>query len=163
MLTQSYAHGVSPVPLIGDTLGVHFDRAVERWGNCDALIVRHQDLRWTWRELGERVDAIAAGLLALGLEPGDRVGIWSPNNAEWVVTQFATAKRRPHPRQHQSGVSPRSRSSTRSTRSACKALVTAPSFKTSDYLGMLRTLAPGDRRRPAGQPRRRAAAVSAAR
>ena len=54
--------------------------------------MRHQDIRWTYAELDERVDAFAAGLLALGLEPGDRVGIWSPNNAEWVVTQFATAK-----------------------------------------------------------------------
>ena len=91
MLTQSYAHGVSTMPLIGDTLGVHFDKAVERWGDCEALVVRHQDMRWTYAELKERVDAVAAGLLALGLEPGDRVGIWSPNNAEWVVTQFATA------------------------------------------------------------------------
>ena len=54
--------------------------------------MRQQGVRWTYRELGEKVDAFAAGLLALGLEPGDRVGIWSPNNAEWVVTQFATAK-----------------------------------------------------------------------
>ena len=91
-LTQSYVHGASPVPLIGETVGVHFDKAAARWGDCDALIVRQQNVRWTYAELKRRVDAFAAGLIALGFEPGDRIGIWSPNNAEWVVTQFATAK-----------------------------------------------------------------------
>ena len=88
----SYVHGASNVPLIGETIGAHFDRTVARWGDRPALIVRQQGVRWSYRELGEKVDAFAAGLLALGLQPGDRVGIWSPNNAEWVVTQFATAK-----------------------------------------------------------------------
>src|SRR5688572_25314817 len=91
-LTQSYVHGASATPLLGDTIGVHFDKAVRRWPNAAALVVRHQNIRWTYSELQREVDAVAAGLLALGLEPGDRVGIWSPNNAEWVVTQFATAK-----------------------------------------------------------------------
>ncbi|MBV8093892.1 MAG: AMP-binding protein, partial [Acetobacteraceae bacterium] len=88
----SYVHGAVDSPLVGETIGVNFDRTVARWGNRPGLIVRQHGVRWTYRELGERVDAFAAGLLALGLEPGDRVGIWSPNNAEWVVTQFATAK-----------------------------------------------------------------------
>ena len=91
-LTQSYVHGGSDVPLIGETISAHFDRSATRWSDRDALIVRHQDVRWSYSELQRRVDAFAAGLLALGLEPGDRVGIWSPNNSEWVVTQFATAK-----------------------------------------------------------------------
>jgi fatty-acyl-CoA synthase len=91
-LTQSYAHGVSSTPLIGDTIGVHFDKSAERWPDRPALIVRQQNVRWTYRELKEQVDAFVAGLLALGLAPGDRIGIWSPNNAEWVITQFATAK-----------------------------------------------------------------------
>jgi fatty-acyl-CoA synthase len=91
-LTQSYVHGASAETLIGETIGVHFDRAVMRWPHSEALVVRHQHIRWTYGELQQCVDAVAAGLLALGLEPGDRVGIWSPNNAEWVVTQFATAK-----------------------------------------------------------------------
>src|SRR5262249_55879574 len=91
-LTQSYVHGTSDVPLIGETIGIHFDKAAARWGERDALIVRHQDVRWSYAELQRRIDAFAAGLLALGLEPGDRIGTWSPNNAEWVVTQFATAK-----------------------------------------------------------------------
>ena len=88
----SYVHGASSVPLIGETIGANFDRAVARWGERPALIVRQQGVRWNYRELGEKVDAFAAGLIALGLQPGERVGIWSPNNAEWVVTQFATAK-----------------------------------------------------------------------
>jgi fatty-acyl-CoA synthase len=90
--TPSYVHGGCDVPLIGDTIGLHFDTVAERWRERPALIVRHQNIRWSYGELKDRVDAFAAGLLALGIEPGDRVGIWSPNSAEWVITQFATAK-----------------------------------------------------------------------
>ena len=71
----SYVHGASGTPFIGDTIGMHFDRIVERFGERDALIVRHQQIRWTYRELKKRVDAFAAGLLALGLERGDRIGV----------------------------------------------------------------------------------------
>ena len=91
-ITQSYVHGASDVPLIGDTIGAYFDKAAARWGDRPALIVRQQEVRWSYGEFKERIDAFAAGLLALGIAPGDRVGIWSPNNAKWVVTQFATAK-----------------------------------------------------------------------
>ena len=140
-LTQSYVHGVSMTPLIGETIGVNFDKAAARWGGRDALIVRQQNVRWTYRELQTKVDALAAGLLALGLAPGDRIGIWSPNNAEWVITQFATAK---------AGlilvnVNPAYRLSELDyalNKVGCKALITADSFKTSDYVGMLRELAP---------------------
>ena len=68
-LARSYVHGASTVPLIGETIGVHFDKVASRWSERDALIVRHQHLRWTYGELQHRVDAFAAGLLALGLEP----------------------------------------------------------------------------------------------
>ena len=88
----SYAHGTSSIALIGETIGRHFDRTVARWGDRPGLIACQQGVRWSYRELGEKVDAFAAGLIALGLKPGERIGIWSPNNAEWVVTQFATAK-----------------------------------------------------------------------
>ena len=91
-LPQSYVHGACDATLIGDTIGVHFDNAARRWCERPALIVRHQNIRWSYGELKDRVDAFAGGLLALGIEPGDRVGIWSPNNAEWAITQFATAK-----------------------------------------------------------------------
>src|SRR5205807_2273599 len=137
----SYVHGASGTPFIGDTIGVHFDRIVERFGARDALIVRHQRIRWTYRELKERVDAFAAGLLTLGLKRGDRIGMWSPNNAEWVVTQFATAK---------AGlilvnINPAYRLAELEyalNKAGCVALITAAQFKTSDYLGMLRELAP---------------------
>jgi fatty-acyl-CoA synthase len=140
-LTQSYAHGVSTTPLIGDTIGVSFDKSAERWPDRPALIVRQQNVRWTYRELQERVDAFAAGLLALGLAPGDRIGIWSPNNAEWVITQFATAKAglilvniNPAYRTYELEYA--------LNKVGCKALITAERFKTSDYLGMLRELMP---------------------
>src|SRR5919109_1268408 len=137
----SYVHGASDTPFIGDTIGVHFDRMVERFGERDALIVRHQQIRWTYRELKERVDAFAAGLLALGLKRGDRIGIWSPNNAEWVITQFATAK---------AGVilvniNPAYRLAELEyalNKVGCVALILATRFKSSDYLEMLRELAP---------------------
>src|SRR5690242_17792286 len=141
MSSPSYVCGSSSIPLIGETIGAYFDRAATRWASIDALIVRHQKIRWTYAQLKEHVDAVAAGLIALGLKPGDRIGIWSPNNAEWVLTQFASAK---------AGlilvtVNPAYRVSELEhalRKSGCKALVLARSFKSSDYLGMLRTLAP---------------------
>jgi len=141
-LDDSYAlFRPGDVPLIGDTIGVHFDKAAERWNKRDALIVRQQGVRWSYGELKAKVDAFAAGLLALGLAPGDRVGIWSPNNAEWVITQFATAK---------AGlilvnINPAYRLSELDyalNKVGCKALILAERFKTSDYIGMLRELAP---------------------
>jgi len=140
-LTQSYVHGASNVPLIGDTIGAHFDQVAARWSERDALIVRQQNIRWSYAELKAKVDAFAAGLLALGLSPGDRIGIWSPNNAEWAITQFATAK---------AGlilvnINPAYRLSELEyalNKVGCKALVTAAAFKTGDYIAMLRELAP---------------------
>jgi fatty-acyl-CoA synthase len=92
MLQQSYVHGASDTELLGETLGANFDRVATKFADRDALIVRHQNVRWTYGDLKREVDAFAGGLLALGLEPGDRIGIWSPNNSEWVVAQYATAK-----------------------------------------------------------------------
>ena len=140
-LTQSYAHGASSKSLIGETIGVHFDKVAERVPGRPALVVRHQNVRWTYGELKAKVDAFAAGLRTLGLDAGDRLGIWSPNNSEWVITQFATAK---------AGVilvniNPAYRLSEVEyalNKSGCKALITADHFKTSDYVGMLRELAP---------------------
>jgi len=140
-LTQSYTHGASSVPLIGETIGAYFDAAVERWSERDALVVRHQNLRWTYAQLKDAVDAFASGLLALGLAPGERIGIWSQNNAEWAVSQFATAK---------AGlilvnINPAYRLSELEyalNKVQCTALIISPSFKTSDYIGMIRTLAP---------------------
>ncbi len=91
-LTQSYVHGVSDTPLMGGTIGVVFDKTAALFPDNDALVVREQGVRWSYRELKREVDAFAAGLIALRIEPGERVGIWSPNRWEWVVAQFATAK-----------------------------------------------------------------------
>ena len=140
-LAQSYVHGASATALIGETISAHFDRVAARWPDRDALVAPHQDVRWTYAELKARIDACAAGLLTLGLEPGDRVGIWSPNNAEWVIAQFATAK---------AGlilvnINPAYRLAELEyalNKVACTALITASAFKSSDYVGMLAALAP---------------------
>ncbi|MEY4843746.1 MAG: hypothetical protein RL312_27, partial [Pseudomonadota bacterium] len=137
----SYVTGQSDQPLIGETIGTNFARTVAQWGDRPGLIVRQQGIRWSYAELGAKVDAFAAGLLALGLHPGDRVGIWSPNNAEWVITQFATAK---------AGlvlvnINPAYRLSELEyalNKVGCRALIIATRFKTSDYVGMVNTLAP---------------------
>src|ERR1700737_54078 len=141
MAQPSYVHGASCTPLIGETIGVHFDKVAERCGERDALVSRHQGIRWSYRALKERVDAFARGLVPRGLRPGGGVGIWSPNNAEWVVVQFATAK---------AGlilvnINPAYRLAELEyalNKAGCAALITAARFKASDYLSMLAQLAP---------------------
>ena len=88
----SYAHGPSSVPLLGETIGEALNRAATEFDDRDALIVRHQHARYTYGQLLREVNRAARGLLALGVERGDRVGIWSPNTAEWMITQYAAAK-----------------------------------------------------------------------
>jgi fatty-acyl-CoA synthase len=88
----SYTFGASAVPLIGETIGANLRRTVERFGDRDALVVRHQDVRFTYSQLWDQTTRCARGLLAHGVRKGDRVGIWSPNRYEWVVLQFAAAR-----------------------------------------------------------------------
>ncbi|MFZ0178714.1 MAG: AMP-binding protein [Candidatus Dormiibacterota bacterium] len=88
----SYASGTSTVPLLGETIGQNLRRTVERHGDSEALVVPHQNYRATYRELWEQVSLVARALIARGVGPGDRVGIWSPNRFEWVVLQYATAR-----------------------------------------------------------------------
>ena len=90
--TLSYVSGGSTQPLLGETIGACFDRIVHRFGEREALVVRHQNIRWTYRELQRRTNNLAVSLLRLGLHPGERVGIWSQNNAEWLLVQLATAR-----------------------------------------------------------------------
>ncbi len=137
----SYAHGPSNVPLLSDTLGAALNRAAARFGDRDALVSRHQQLRYTYRQLLAEVDRAARGLLALGVERGDRIGIWSPNAAEWMITQYAAAKvgailvninpayrlRELEYALNQSGIG---------------VLVTARGFRKTDYVDMLATLVP---------------------
>jgi fatty-acyl-CoA synthase len=138
----SYVHGASTEPLMGQTVGACFDATAERWPEREALIVAHQDVRWTYAELRRRVDAFALGLLSLGLPPGARVGIWAPNCAEWVITQFATAK---------IGlvlvnINPAYRLAELEfavNQVGCEALIIAPRLKSSDYVAMIHDLCPG--------------------
>lgn len=137
----SHVRGSDAPPLIETAIGVQFDATVARDPEGEALIVRHQEIRWTWSELKARVDAVAAGLLAHGLRLGDRVGIWAPNCAEWAVIQFATAK---------AGlilvnINPAYRATELEfalNKAGCVALVMAPRHKSSDYVAMLTDLAP---------------------
>ncbi len=139
--TRSYVHGASAVPLLGETVGENFSRIAAAHAARPALIVREQGVRWSYAELAEQVDRLAAGLLSLGLEPGDRVGIWSLNCAEWIAAQFATAR---------AGlilvnINPAYRTTELEyalAKSGCAALLTAGRFKTSDYIGMLNELMP---------------------
>ena len=101
MPQPSYVHGAGATPLIGVTIGEYFDQIAERYAEQDALIVRHQQVRWSWRELKQRVDDFAAGLLALGLERGERIAMWSPNNAENGSSANCHRESRADPRQYQ--------------------------------------------------------------
>ncbi|MCF6232260.1 MAG: AMP-binding protein [Rhodobacteraceae bacterium] len=141
MNIPSYVCGTSDKPLLFKTIGQAIEDAADEWPEHDALIVHHQGIRWTYEELLAKVDAFAAGLIHLGLKPGDRVGVWSPNNAEWVVAQFATARAG----LIQVNINPAYR--LRELEYAlnlveCRALILAENFKSSDYSGMIQELAP---------------------
>jgi len=141
MTEASYVHGASDTALIGQPIGRYFDGICARHAAREALVVRHQNVRHTYGELRTLVDNLACGLRRLGLQPGDRIGIWSQNNVEWVLTQFATAK---------AGlvlvnINPAYRRSELEyvvNKVGCRALILSPSFKSSDYLAMLQDLAP---------------------
>jgi fatty-acyl-CoA synthase len=137
----SYVCGTSEEPLLYTTVGAALEQAAARWPEREALIVSHQGIRWSYRQLNDAADRLAAGLLRLGLSPGDRIGIWSPNRYEWILTQFASAK---------TGlilvnINPTYRSAELEFvlyRAGCKALVLSPAFKSNDYVAMLRQIAP---------------------
>jgi fatty-acyl-CoA synthase len=132
----SYASGTSDVPLLGDTIGANLEATVARFGDREALVDASTGRRLTYAELGSQVDTVARGLLALGVAKGDRVGIWAPNCVEWVLVQYATAKIgailvnvNPAYRTHEVGFVLR--------QSGVSVLVSATSFKTSDYAAMI--------------------------
>jgi fatty-acyl-CoA synthase len=140
-IADSYVCGVADAPLLGNTIGHSLDLAARRWGNREALVSPSHGVRWSWKEFAERVDALAAGFLALGLEPGARIGVWSLNRPEWTLTQFAAAK---------AGlilvtINPAYRLSELEfalAKVGCAGIVTATAFKTSNYMEMLNTLLP---------------------
>ena len=123
------------------TIGDKFDEVADLYGDNEALVVVHQNIRWTYRELKKKVDDCAKALIACGLEKGDRAGIWAPNRYEWTVLQFATAKVgvimvniNPSYRKHEVKYA--------LNQSGCKLLVLAEQFKTSHYTEMILELAP---------------------
>jgi fatty-acyl-CoA synthase len=140
-IKKSYLSGTSDIPLLGMTIGDMFDQTAEQYPENDAMVVRHENIRWTYRELKEKVDICARALLAIGLKKGERVGIWAPNCAEWTITQFATAK---------IGavlvnINPSYRLSELEyalNQSECSMIVIADQFKSSDYTQMLYDVAP---------------------
>jgi len=140
-MSLSYAHGGSAVPLLGQTIGANLERTVDRYPDNEAVVSRHQERRFTYAQFDDAVDVVARGLLDLGLEVGDRVGMWSPNSYEWLLVQYATAK---------AGIilvniNPAYRTSELEyamNQSGCRVLIAVPSFKTSDYVAMIDEVRP---------------------
>jgi fatty-acyl-CoA synthase len=137
----SYTSGTSDTPLLGLTIGDMFDQTAEKYPDHPALLVRQQNIRLTYRQLQEQVNQCAKGLMQLGLQKGERIGIWAPNRAEWCITQFATSKLglilvniNPAYRLHELEYVLK--------QSGCRALVLAAQFKTSNYTEMIGTPAP---------------------
>ncbi|MFL5816306.1 MAG: AMP-binding protein, partial [Conexibacter sp.] len=138
---DAHVRGPLTGELIEQTIGENFEQTVARFADRDALVVRHQDVRLTYAQLDAEVDRVARALMAAGLEAGDRIGIWAPNCAEWVLVQYATAK---------AGivlvnVNPAYRTSELEyalRQSGCRMLIAARTFKTSDYAAMAAEVAP---------------------
>jgi fatty-acyl-CoA synthase len=136
MPAPSYTHGTFQTPLLGDTIGAHFQRTAARFADRDALVSCQQGVRLTYAQLDAAVDAVAGGLLRAGIRTGDRVGIWAPNCAEWILVQYATAKLgiilvnvNPAYRTHELEYVLR--------QSGVRLLFSASAFKTSDYAAMI--------------------------
>lgn len=138
---QSYVHGTGLLPLVGLTVGAILDQAAVRWPHREALVVVHQGVRWTWSELQLKARTLAANLIALGLEPGDRVGLLATNRSEWMVVQFATA----YAGLILVNINPAFRIPELQyalARVGCRVLITEASFKSSNYIDMIRKIAP---------------------
>ena len=141
-MSSATASGDTSVPLLDETISENLARTVERFGDRDALVVPFQNVRLSYAEFAVECERVARGLLASGLETGDRVGIWSPNNAEWVLVQYATAQVgivlvniNPAYRTHEVGYALQ--------QSGCRLLIAATDFKTSDYRAMIDEVRPG--------------------
>jgi len=141
MSAMSYVHGTTEVPLLGETIGENLRRTVERHGDREALVVRSQQVRLTYRQLWEQTTQLARGLMARGVEKGDRVGLWSPNRFEWVVLQYATARIgailvniNPAYKTNELGYV--------LNQASVSLLVTAKAFRQSDFAGMVAEVRP---------------------
>ena len=138
----SYASGTSDKPLLGSTIGNNFDKISNQYSDREAIVSVHQDIRFTYKELAEKVNELAKALISSGFKKGDRIGIWSPNNIEWLITQYAAAKVgtilvtiNPAYRSHELGYV--------LGQSGCKGLVIQNQFKTSNYESMICEICPG--------------------
>ncbi|MCE4543384.1 MULTISPECIES: AMP-binding protein [unclassified Caballeronia] len=137
----SYVRGATDIPLSDATVARFLLETAGRFPDRPAVVFREQNIRWTWREFAHEVDVLASGLLALGIQAGDRVGIWSPNRIEWLLTQFATARMGAV----MVNINPAYRLAELEyalNKVGCKAIIAAEQFKTSKYLEMLQALAP---------------------
>jgi fatty-acyl-CoA synthase len=137
----AYSHGTSSVRLLGQTIGQNLRDTARRFPDRDALIVPYQNVRLTYGEFDSKVDALARSLLAIGIDTGDRIGIWSPNNAEWVLIQYAAARigailvnLNPAYRTQEIHYA--------LGQSQCRLLFGATSYKTSDYVAMIDAVRP---------------------
>ncbi|MEV5000001.1 AMP-binding protein [Nocardioides sp. LML1-1-1.1] len=142
MTELSYAAGETTTPLLDETIGAALERTVGQWPDREALVEVASGRRWTWRELDHAVDQVARGLLALGIDQGDRVGMWAPNCAEWTIVQLAAAKAgavlvnvNPSYRTHELAYAV--------NQSGLRLLLTQTAFKTSDYRGMVEEVVGG--------------------
>ena len=140
-LAVSYASGPSDKPLLGSTIGKFFDYAAGRYAEREAVVSIHQQVRFTYSELAERVNKLAKAFISAGFQKGDRIGIWSPNNVQWLITQYATAKAglilvtiNPAYRSHELAYVLR--------QSGCKGLILQNNLRSSNYEQMLCELCP---------------------
>src|SRR5215203_2340053 len=133
---KSYDAGPTDIPILEETIGENFERTVAAHPDAEALVDVAGKRRWSYRELNDEIDVLARGLMALGIEPGERVGIWAPNCPEWTIVQYATAKIgailvniNPAYRTHELAYVLK--------QSGIRTLISATSFKTSDYVSMV--------------------------
>ncbi len=140
-MSLSYTCGISNKPLLGITIGDMLDQTAAKYPDNEALVVKHQNIRYTYRQFQQKINECARALIAIGIKKGDRVGVWAPNCAEWTIVQFATSKIgaiqvniNPSYRVHELEYA--------LNQSGCVCIVTATQFKTSEYTKMLYELAP---------------------
>ncbi len=140
-MSLSYTCGISDKPLLGITIGDMLDQTAAKYPDNEALVVKHQNIRYTYRQFQQKINECARAFIAIGIKKGDRVGVWAPNCAEWTIVQFATSKIgaiqvniNPSYRVHELEYA--------LNQSGCVCIVTATQFKTSEYTEMLYELAP---------------------
>ena len=139
--TLSYCHRGGELPLLGSTIPAHFEAIVARFGAREAVVSAHQNRRLTYAQFKEAVDELARGLIGIDFKKGERIGVWSTNNIEWLLLQFATARIGAVLVNINPAYRPRELAYALQ-KSEVQGLFTIPAFRTSDYVGMLVDLIP---------------------